>query len=58
MAQHRIHFQKYLEDKNNHTSIFEIFEEYGVGNCKIELIETYPCENKEALMAGEVFVKK
>ena len=58
MAQHRIHFKKYLEDKYNYTSVFEIFEEYGVGNCKIELIEKYPCECKDELMAREGFFIK
>ena len=59
MAQHRIHFKKYLEDKYNYTSVFELFKEYGIENCRIELIEKYPCDSKEELMAREgYFIKE
>ena len=30
-----------------------MLDEYGVENCKIELIEAYPCENKEELRRRE-----
>ncbi len=30
-----------------------LFEKYGVQNCKIELIEEFPCENKEQLLKKE-----
>ncbi len=30
-----------------------LFDEYGVENCKIELIENYPCDNKEELLKRE-----
>ena len=31
----------------------KLFDQYGVENCKIELIEAYPCENKEELRRRE-----
>ena len=32
-----------------------MFDEYGVQNCKIELIENYPCTSKEELFKREGF---
>ena len=32
-----------------------MFDEYGTENCKIELIEEYPCENKIQLQKREGF---
>ena len=30
-----------------------MFEEFGLDNCKIELIENFPCNNREELHARE-----
>ena len=35
--------------------LWVIFDEYGVDNCKIELIEEFPCENKAQLLKREGF---
>ena len=35
-----------------------IFEKYGVNNCKIELIELFPCETKEELLKREGEVQR
>jgi hypothetical protein len=43
----------FLEGKTHFTSSFYIFEEFGVENCKIELIEQCPCENLEQLLKRE-----
>ena len=32
---------------------FELFEKYGVENCKIYLVELYPCKSREELEARE-----
>ena len=60
MAQHRADFKKKMNDSSyRNTSIFTIFQKYGVENCKVELIEKYPCERKEELMAREgYFIKE
>ena len=34
-------------------TIYKIFDEYGVDNCKIELVELYPCNSKEELQRKE-----
>jgi hypothetical protein len=47
-----VHTSKYRSDTLNCTSVF-LFNKYGVENCKIELLEEYPCENKEQLNKRE-----
>ena len=32
---------------------FDIFEKYGIENCKFFLVELYPCKSKEELEARE-----
>ena len=39
--------------KSGACSSSALFEKYGKDNCKIELIENYPCENREQLKARE-----
>jgi len=46
------HKSKYKKLLKGYTS-FLLFEKYGVDNCKIELIEDFPCENKHQLTARE-----
>ena len=47
------HITKYTNYKagktNRKISVFEIFDEFGIEDCKIELIENYPCNCKEEL---------
>ena len=54
MSEHRSKYKRY----NNGNiirmeNIFIIFNEVGVENCKIELVEIYPCENKNQLHQKE-----
>ena len=35
--------------------IYDLFAEFGYENCKIELIELYPCNSKAELHAREGF---
>ena len=34
-------------------SIYDIFDEFGIDNCKIELLEVFPCTSKEELEQRE-----
>ena len=36
-----------------HVNSFLLFDEFGVENCKIELIENFPCSSKEELLQRE-----
>lgn len=50
---HRSDYQKYKNGKSKSAKAFDIFDEYGVNNCKIELIERYPCASKDELLKRE-----
>ena len=53
MARHRHQYNSYLKGNHGKTRSFQLFDEYNIDNCKIELIENYPCENKEELRRRE-----
>ena len=54
MSSHRNNYQMYIHgNKQKFTKAFTIFDEYGVGNCEIELVEAYPCSSKEELHRKE-----
>ncbi len=53
MSHHRDDFKRFLEGKIKKTSSYELFEEFGVENCKIELVENFPCLNRDELNARE-----
>lgn len=51
MNGHRVTHRK--GDKKYKTTVSNLFDEYGIDNCKILLIESYPCNSKEELLARE-----
>jgi hypothetical protein len=53
MAKHRQNYKQWLNGKGSSNTCFTLFEKYGVGNCKIELLENYPCASKAELEARE-----
>ena len=56
MAGHRYYYKKNLTDNSvKQLTSFKVFSEYGVENCKIVLIESYPCKSKDELIAREAF---
>ena len=56
MASHRAHYKLLGEGKRSHRmSVFDIFDACGVEQCKIELVEEFPCESKEQLRKREGF---
>jgi len=46
---HKMKFIAWKNNKHNKLMVFDIFEEFGIDNCKIELIEECPCENRMEL---------
>lgn len=59
MARHRKDFKRWQQEKRNSYSLFDIFDEFGVDNCKIELIEKCDVEDKEALRKREgLYIKE
>ena len=58
MARHRNKYSSYQRSKSKFTTSFKLFDEYGLDNCKIELIENYPCSNVEELRRREGYYIK
>ena len=53
MGGHRRSYNRYLNGKYDLNTSFTLFQEFGIENCKIELIEEYSCENLEQLLKKE-----
>ena len=50
---HKWKYNQYLKGSTDITRSFLLFDEFGIDNCKIELIENYSCNNKEELLKRE-----
>ena len=46
MTGHRADYKRYLNGHKSNVASYKIFDEYGIDNCKIELVELYPCGSK------------
>jgi hypothetical protein len=55
MDKHRRDFKSWKDDNKRKIMCFELFEKYGIENCKIELVELVPCNSLEELRAREGF---
>ena len=56
MGGHRKDYKMYKEGKRkNALAVFLLFDEFGVGNCKIELVEQFPCNCRTELERREGF---
>jgi hypothetical protein len=53
MTFHRCDYKRWLKCKGNFLTSIIIFEEYGIENCSIVLVEAYPCNTKDELRARE-----
>ena len=50
---HKRNYISWKNNKHNKVMVYDIFEEFGFDNCKIELIEECPCENRMELNRKE-----
>jgi post-segregation antitoxin (ccd killing protein) len=56
MYTHRRDYAKWKKGNNRRfITSFNIFEEYGVKNCKMILLESVPCNSKDELTAHEAY---
>ena len=58
MASHRANYKNYLDGKYTFVSVFSLFEEFGVENCKMVWVKDFPCNNKKELEAEEGRIQK
>ena len=47
------HINQFKTQKNKNLGSFDMFEEFGMENCKIELVELYPCNSRIELEKRE-----
>jgi len=55
MDKHRCDYKQWLQGKASLIMSYKMFEQYGIENCKIILIENCPCESKDELAAREAY---
>ena len=55
MTGHRQSYKRFKNGKGGLVMTYNIFDEFGVDNCKIELAELFPCNSKSELEAREGF---
>ena len=53
MTRHRAGYKHFLNSGKKFMSSFELFKEYGIENCKVELIEYCPCDTLQELQRKE-----
>ena len=58
MAGHRRNYDKYKKGMSDGSTSSFLFDEYGVENCKIELLEVFPCTCRTELHAREGFFQR
>jgi glucosamine 6-phosphate synthetase-like amidotransferase/phosphosugar isomerase protein len=49
MDKHRQDYKRWKNDKFNYITSFQLFDEYGLENCFIELLEGKECKSKDEL---------
>jgi len=55
MDTQRHNYDSWKNGTSELTTVYLVFEEYGVKNCKIILLESYPCETKDELESRKSF---
>ena len=58
MSTHRCNYRSWKNGKYHPISSFDLFEKYGLENCLILLIESFPCKSKDELRSREGFYIK
>ena len=53
MTAHRKNYNQWKNHKRDLTTSFLMFDEYGIENCNIVLLESYPCNSKDELTKQE-----
>lgn len=58
MAKHRSDYNRWKKGKGSHVTSYKIFDEYGVDNCFITLLESYSCKSRDELNSREGYYIK
>ena len=52
---HKSNFKRYKNNKHTHTSVFDIFDQFGFENCSIHLLEEVLYKTKNELLQREQY---
>jgi len=55
MCVHKFHYKLWKKGERRYVTVFDLFDEYGPGSCRIKLIENYPCESSIELRMREEY---
>jgi hypothetical protein len=59
MDKHISYYKRWKEEKTKYTyTSFQLFDKYGIENCNIVLLESFPSDSKDSLLAKEAFYIK
>ena len=58
MDKHRSSYKSWMDGKSKKVMCYNLFEKYGIENCKIELVENYPCSSKEELCKRRIYTER
>ena len=53
MDKHRNDYKRWRDGKTNKLTVFDLFDKYGIDNCKIYLLESVIAISKDELLAKE-----
>ena len=55
MAQHKRQYKEWIKNRDMyfHYTIYDLFDEFDVEGCKIELLESFPCKTRTELTQRE-----
>ena len=53
MVYHRSNHKNWKIGKYHYVSSFDVFDEYGIDNCQIILLENFPCSSRDELHSKE-----
>ena len=58
LTKHRGNYKQWKKGNYSHVRSFDLFDKYGVDNCNILLLESYPCLNIDELRKKECYYIK
>jgi len=53
ISEHKLNHRCWNNGMTHKLTVYDLFDKYGVENCRIYLVQEYPCNSKEELQAKE-----
>ena len=55
MVAHRASYKHFQKTGAKNVTVFQLFDKYGIDNCRIVLVELCPCDTKDELLKREAY---